>query len=52
MGEGGGFPWVRTVVSLVSPKSPAALVLQHCANQLVGWFGAGSHEWIVACHSS
>jgi hypothetical protein len=21
MGEGGGFPWVRAVVSLVSPKS-------------------------------
>ncbi len=24
MGEGGGFPRVRTVVSLVSPKSPVA----------------------------
>jgi hypothetical protein len=24
MGEGGGFPWVQAVVSLVSPKSPVA----------------------------
>jgi hypothetical protein len=24
MGEGGGFPWVRAVVSLVSPESPVA----------------------------
>jgi hypothetical protein len=56
MGEGGGFPRVRTMVSLVSPKSPMAhlstRVLQHCVNQLVGWFGTGFHEWIVACHSS
>jgi hypothetical protein len=25
MGEGGGFPWVRAVVSLVSPRSPMVL---------------------------
>jgi hypothetical protein len=26
MGEGGGFPWIRAVVSLVSPESPVVVL--------------------------
>jgi hypothetical protein len=41
-GEGGGFPQVRAVVSLVSPWLPVVRsctkVLQLCTNQLVVWF--------------
>ncbi len=41
-GEGGGFPQVRAVVSLVSLCLPVAYlctkVLQLCINQLVVWF--------------
>jgi hypothetical protein len=43
--------WVLLVQSrpwlVLAPK-----VLQHYANQLVGWFCASSYEWIVAYHSS
>jgi hypothetical protein len=50
MGEGGGFPRVRAVVSLVSPKSAMALpstkVVPTCANQLVCWFCVGLCEWV------
>jgi len=54
-GEGGGFPQVRAVVSLVSPSCPwlvlAPKVLQLCTNHLV--FGLCKLMWIVdACHSS
>ncbi len=48
MGEGGGFPRVQAMVSLVSPKSPwlvlAPKVFQHSTNQHVGWFGTDSNE--------
>ncbi len=48
MGEGGGFPQVRAMVSLVSPKSPwfvlAPKVLQRSTNQWVGWLDADSSE--------
>ncbi len=44
MGEGGGFPRVRTMVSLVSPKSPVArpntkgaLKSELTNSWLVGW---------------
>jgi hypothetical protein len=41
-GEGGGFPQVRVVVSLVTLCLPVARlctkVLQLCTNQLVVWF--------------
>jgi hypothetical protein len=43
MGEGGGFPGVRAVVSLVSPESPVACLSTKSAleneltNLLVGW---------------
>jgi hypothetical protein len=43
MGEGGGFPYVRVVVSLVSPKLPMACPSTKGAsendltNLLVGW---------------
>jgi hypothetical protein len=42
MGEGGGFPQVRVVVSLVSSRLPMGYSstkgAQHCINQLVvGW---------------
>jgi hypothetical protein len=41
-GEGGGFPQVRAVVSLVNPSLPmgrlARNVLQLCTNQLIVWF--------------
>jgi hypothetical protein len=54
-GEGGGFPQVRAVVSLVSPSYPwfilAPKVLQLCTNQLV--FSLCTPMWIVdTCHSS
>jgi hypothetical protein len=46
-----GLWWVLWIESrlcfVLTPK-----VLQHCANQLVGWFCAGSYEWIVVYHSS
>jgi hypothetical protein len=43
MGEGGGFPQIRAVVSLVNPKSPVACPSIKSAsksdltNLLVGW---------------
>jgi hypothetical protein len=43
MGEGGGFPQVRAVVSLVSPESPVAclstkgVLKNELTNLLVGW---------------
>ncbi len=41
-GEGGGFPQVRVVVSLVSPSlfitRPNTKMLKLCINQLVVWF--------------
>ncbi len=41
-GEGGGFPQVRTVVSLVNPSFPvvhlSTKVFKLCTNQLVVWF--------------
>ncbi len=40
-GEGGGFPQVRSVVSLVSPSLPLA---RPNTNQLVVWFCANPHE--------
>jgi len=47
-GEGGGFPQVRVVVSLVSPSCPwfvlAPKVLQQCTNQPIAWFCAGLCE--------
>jgi hypothetical protein len=47
-GEGGGFPQVRVVVSLVSPSCSwlvlAPKVLHLCINQLVVWFCAGPCE--------
>jgi len=55
-GEGGGFPQVQAVVSLVSPNCLwlilAPKVLQQCTNQLVAWFCVGPCEWISACQSS
>jgi hypothetical protein len=46
MGEGGGFPRVRAVVSLVSPKSPVA----HPSTK-----GVPENEltnlWLVGCKS-
>jgi hypothetical protein len=42
MGEGGGFPQVRAVVSLMNPRlfvaCPCTKMLQLCTNQLVVWF--------------
>ncbi len=47
-GEGGGFPQVRAVMSLVSPNlfvaCPSTKVLQPCTNQLV--------VWVVQVHAS
>ncbi len=41
-GEGGGFPQVRAMVSLMSPcllvAHPCTEMLQLCSNQLVVWF--------------
>ncbi len=48
MGEGGGFPRVRAVVSQVSLEllvvCPSTKGVPECdlSNQLVGWFDAGS----------
>jgi hypothetical protein len=44
MGEGGGFPRVRAVVSLVNPELPVAWCSKKWTNQLVGWFDAGSSK--------
>ncbi len=49
MGEGGGFPRVQAVVSLVSPKLPVACLSTKGAlacelTNLFGWFDAGSSE--------
>jgi hypothetical protein len=49
-GEGGGFPQVRVVMSLVSPclpvVRPCTKMFQLRTNQLVVWFCAGSCEWL------
>jgi hypothetical protein len=41
-GEGGGFPQVRAVLSIVSPSLPVVVltpkVFQLCTNQLIVWF--------------
>ncbi len=41
-GEGGGFPQVQAMVSIVSPSRPwfvlATKMLKLCTNQLVVWF--------------
>jgi hypothetical protein len=49
MGEGGGFPQVRVVVSLVSPGLLMACpstkgALESELTNLFGWFGAGSKK--------
>ncbi len=49
MGEGGGFPQIQAMVSLVSPGLPMAcpstkVVLECELNQLVGWFDIGSSK--------
>jgi hypothetical protein len=50
VGEDGGFPQVRAVVSQVSLKLPMVCPSTIMwTNQLVGWFDAGSSNWI-ACH--
>ncbi len=50
MGEGGGFPRVRAVLSLVSPRlpmvRPSTKGVPTCVNQLVCWFCAGLCEWV------
>jgi hypothetical protein len=55
-GEGGGFPQVWAVVSLVSPSLPVAHLstksAELCTNQLVVWFCASLCEQVIACHSS
>jgi hypothetical protein len=55
-GEGGGFPQVRAVVSLVSLCLPVAYlcikVLQLCINQLVVWFVQVCVSDWFACQSS
>jgi hypothetical protein len=48
-GEGGGFPWVRVVVSLVSPELPVACpstkgALKCELTNLFSWFDANSNE--------
>jgi len=54
-GEGGSFPQVRAVVSLVYPCCPwlvlAPNVLQLCSNHFV-WFHAGPCEWVKLVNSS
>jgi len=49
-GEGGGFPQVRAMMSLVSLNLPTAClapkVLQLCINQLIIWFCASPCEWL------
>jgi len=49
MGEGGGFPRVQAVVSLVSPELPMACpntkgALENVITNLFGWFDAGSSK--------
>jgi hypothetical protein len=50
MGEGGGFPQVRAVVSLVNPELPVACPntkgapKSELTNLLVGWFDAGLNK--------
>ncbi len=49
MGEGGGFPGVRAMVSLVSPELLVACpstkgALKCKLTNLFGWFDAGSNE--------
>jgi hypothetical protein len=55
-GEGGGFPQVQAVMSLVSPCMHMARsytkVLQLCTNQLVVWFVQVHMDNWLACHSS
>jgi hypothetical protein len=57
MGEGGGFPRVRVVVSLMNPKLPMARPSTKGApsfmltNLFVGFVQVYAREWI-ACHSS
>ncbi len=50
MGEGHGFPWVRAMVSLVSPRllvgRPNTKGVPTCASQLACWFGASLCEWV------
>jgi hypothetical protein len=50
MGEGGGFPQVRVMVSLMNPRTPMVLPSTKsvitCDNQLIYWFCAGSCEWV------
>jgi hypothetical protein len=53
--EGGGFPWVQAVVSLVCPSCQwlvlAPKVLQLCTNPLC-WFCAGMCKWLKLVKSS
>jgi hypothetical protein len=52
MGEGGGFPRIRSVVSQMSPELPVACPSTKGAPECeVGWFDAGLSKWI-ACPSS
>jgi len=51
MEEGGGFPWVWAMVSLVSPELPVACPrtkgVPKCELiNLFGWFDAGSSKWL------
>jgi hypothetical protein len=50
MGEGGGFPWVRVVVSQMNPRLPVACSnsksVQNEFQPLCGWFDANSSKWI------
>jgi hypothetical protein len=55
-GEGGGFPWVRAVVSQVSPELPVVCPNTKSASEsdltnLLFGFDAGSSKWIT-CPSS
>jgi hypothetical protein len=48
-GEGGGFPWVRAVVSIMSPRLPVVYpstkgAPESWTNQLVGWVDVGSNK--------
>jgi hypothetical protein len=53
-GEGGSFPQVRAVLSLVSPSLPVARLSTKSppTNQLVIWFCVIFCEWISVFHSS
>jgi hypothetical protein len=55
-GEGGGFPQVRAVVSLMNPCLPMARpctkVFQLCTNQLVVWFVQDNVSNSIICQSS